>query len=174
VLLSVPVAWSCASPLRAVDGGFRHEELGWWVAEPPETAPPWRRADVEGAILAYRRPGPTWMSLQARCRVPLTEPQILARHLRINIPDHTLRESYPAEASGHPGWVQVFDVSANGSVVRVKTVTLVARGCAFDFLLSVHGGRGFPASAESFDAWWSSLRVDPERGPTVAGGEEAG
>lgn len=160
VFLSVPVAWGCASPLLAVDGGFRHAEKGYWVAEPPDADPPWRRAEVEGADLAYRRPGPTWMSLQVRCKGPLTAPQILARHLRIGLPDHTVRQSYPVEASGHSGWVQVLDVMANGRVVRLKTVTLVAGGCAFDWLLSVPGGEDFPAAEGSFDAWWPTLRID--------------
>lgn len=160
MLLSVPLAWGCASPLLAVDGGLRDPDLGYWVAVPPASVPPWRRADVEGAILAYRRPGPTWMSLQVRCKVPLTRPQILARHLLIGVGDYTLRESSPAEVAGYPAWAQVFDAVANGSVVRVKTVTVVARGCVFDWTLSVHGGRGFEQAEASFDAWWSTLRFD--------------
>lgn len=114
------------------------------------------------------------MSLQVRCKVPLTRPQILARHLRIGLPEHTLRQSYPTEASGHPGWAQVFDVGSRGSVVRVKTVTLVASGCAFDWVLSVPAGEDFEAAARDFDAWWSTLRFDGAGSGRVADkGEES-
>lgn len=162
MFLALPMACGCASPLLAEDGGFRDTKYGFWVAAPPPLAPPWERADVEGAVLSYRRPGPTWMSLQVRCKTPLASPRILARHLLFGLPEYTIREAFAAEGD-LPGWVQVFDTRTDdGRVVRVKTVTLVGRGCVFDWILTAHGGQGFAQSAASFDAWWPTLRLDEE------------
>ena len=153
--------WSCASgPLVETERGFRHARHDYRVGLPPSAEPPWRRVRVEGSILAYGRPGPIRMTLSSRCGLPLTTPEVLARHLRIGIPAHTVREQGPVTAGDLSGWQQVFDVEGNGAVVRVKTVTFVVEPCVLDWTLSARGGRGFEAAERDFDAWWHTLRVD--------------
>jgi hypothetical protein len=51
--------------------------------------------------------------------------------------------------------------------VRVKTVTLVAGDCAFDWILAAREPIG--SVEEAFDAWWQSFRLDPERWAEVPG-----
>ena len=84
----------------------------------------------------------------------------MARHLLLGIPHYTVRQNGPAEVGGVPGWTQIFDAAQGESVIRVKTVTAVATRCAFDFILSARAG--FEGAEPSFDAWWGSLRIDPE------------
>jgi hypothetical protein len=57
--------------------------------------------------------------------------------------------------------VQTFDTLHDGTPVRVKTVSLVAGGCSFDWMLASAGG--FAAAEPAFDAWWQSLALDPAR-----------
>ncbi len=158
----------CASPpLVSEAGGFRHLRHGYRIGAPPESSPPWERVEVKHAALAYRRPGPVWMTLSSRCKIPLTRPDVLARHLRIDIPPHTLREAGPVESHGLAGWQQVFDASDGGAVVRMKTVTLLIGRCALDAVLSARDGAGFESALSDFDAWWRTLTPLREPAPAV-------
>jgi hypothetical protein len=160
-LLAVSALWGCAAaPLVAIDGGFRHAQHGYRIGLPPSASAPWERVEVEGSDLAYRRPGPIWMTLSSRCHVPISRPQILARHLRLGIPEHTVRQSGAVEANGLSGWQQVFDATPDDTLVRIKTVTFVANDCAFDAVLSARDEAGFEEAEPAFDAWWSTLRLD--------------
>lgn len=155
----------CASHLMAVDGVFRNVEHGYSILAPGD--PAWRRIDLEGTDLAYRRPGPATMSLQSRCGKPVAEAQIMARHLVIGVRERTVRQAGPVPVSGGTGWTQTFDTLHDGVGVRVKTVTLVGRGCTFDWTL-VAAGR-FEEAEPSFDAWWGSFRLDGAEPPAEAG-----
>lgn len=157
--------WACAGPLSEVDGDFTHTRHGYRIGSPPAATPPWRRVSFDGAVLAYRRPGPIWMTLSSRCRLPLTEPRILARHLRIGLPEHTLRLAEAVETRGLRGWQQIFDTREKDEIVRVKSVTFVVKRCALDWLLSARGGEGFERAEVDFDAWWRTLRVLPDTEP---------
>ena len=179
---ALALAWACQSaPLIESGDGFRHAERGWSIGAPPgaasraaavpsiDGAPPapgWSRASVPGTLIAYRRPGPLgpiWMTLSSRCQVSLAAPRQMARHLRIGIPDYTVRDSSTVELDGTQGWQQVFDVEHGDTAVRLKTVTAVTGGCALDWVLTVREARDFEAAERDFDAWWQSLRV-PEVG----------
>jgi hypothetical protein len=116
---------------------------------------------VEGATLAFRRAGPDTISLVSRCGQPVASPQIMARHLVIGIPDRTDVASGPIEIAGRSGWAQTFDTRRDDVEVRVKTVSLVAGDCSFDWVLASAGG--FDAAERAFDAWWQSLALDPAR-----------
>jgi hypothetical protein len=168
-LLTLPLSavGGCASPVLVEEaGGLRHTRHGYWIDAPPSAMPRWERVEVKGAEIAYRRDGPVWMTLSSRCEIPLTRPRILARHLRIGIPAHTLREETAVRSHGMRGWQQVFDASEDGVIVRVKTVTLVLGGCALDAMLSARDGAGYDAAQPGFDAWWRSLRpLDPPPEP---------
>ena len=154
-------AAGCAGPLTATDAGFRHRRHGYTLAAPGGPGPAWERVDVEGAVLAFRREGPDTISLVSRCGQPVAAPQVMARHLVIGIPDRTTLASGPIEIGGRSGWVQTFDAVRDGAVVRVKTVSLVADGCSFDWMLASAGA--FEPAERAFDAWWQSFRLDPER-----------
>jgi hypothetical protein len=159
----VPALWGCAaSPLVAIDGGFRNAAHGYRLGVPPPAEPPWQPAQVEGSLLAYQRPGAIRMTFSSRCGVPLSRPEILARHLRIGIPAHVVREAGPVALGALTGWQQVFDADAERGVVRVKTVTFVANECALDWVLSAREGRGFEQVERDFDAWWQTLHVEPD------------
>ena len=130
------------------------------IAEPdagPGTALAWKRFDLEGAVLAYRRDALATMSLQARCGRPVTSPAMMARQLVIGIPERTLRDGGPREIAGAPAWLQTFDARLEGRTVRIKTLTLVFAGCAYD--LSLVAEADFESAARAFDAWVESFAL---------------
>ena len=170
--VALALVWACQSqPLVESEGGFRHAERGWRIGEPQDAVAgsvgvaagaSWTRVRVPETLLAYRRPGPEgpiWMTLASRCRIALASPRLLARHLRIGIPEHTVRDSSAVWVGGLPGWQQVFDALDGEVVVRVKTVTTIAEGCALDWVLSVRDGLGFGAAERDFDRWWGSFEA---------------
>ncbi|MEM7411938.1 MAG: hypothetical protein AAF430_17040 [Myxococcota bacterium] len=164
VALAGALGLSCSGPLRETPEGFLHERHGYRVGAPPAADATWKRVRVDGSVLAYRREAaasqpPVRMTLSSRCGVPLAEPELLARHLRIGVPEHVVRQNEAVEASPLPGWQQVFDVTQDGAVVRVKTVTLVGDRCAYDWVLTARDGAGFEEAEPTFDAWWRSLEV---------------
>jgi hypothetical protein len=177
VLLGAALALSCAASscatlscatggaLEERNGRLHHRELGFAVASPVALtsasdgsygSPRWERSRVDGAVLAYHRPG-ALMSLQATCGRPLAPPKILAWHLMIGS-KRTLRASGPVTVGLVEGWTLTFDTLQEGVAVRVKTVTLVYDRCSYDWILSAQ--RGFEASERSFDAWWQSFEPD--------------
>jgi hypothetical protein len=161
VALAVPALWGCAaSPLAPVDGGFVDERHGYRIGLPTRAEPPWRREKVEGSLLAFERPGPIRMTFSSRCGVPLTRPQLLARHLRIGIPAHVVRAEGPVAHASLEGWQQVFDADAARGAVRVKTVTLTANACAFDWVLIAREASDFESAERDFDAWWKTFAVE--------------
>lgn len=107
------------------------------------------------------------MSLQSRCSGPVADPAVMARHLRIGLPDHTLRQAGPIGVAGRSGWTQTLDTRDPSGVVRVKTVTLVVEGCTLDWVLVAT--RGFEEAERDFDAWIASVRLPGE--PALAGGQ---
>ena len=114
---------------------------------------------LEGAALAFRRPGREFLGLQSRCGRPVAEPVFMARHLLFGLPERTLVEAGPTQVDGRDAWTQTFDTVQGDVSVRVKTVTLVAGGCCFDLILMSPGA--FAPAEQAFDAWWRSFRLDP-------------
>jgi hypothetical protein len=172
-MLLAPALWCCASsPLDPFDGGFRNARHGYWIGTPPGSDPPWESDEVEGSLLAFRRPPGFRMTFSSRCRETLARPEFLARHLRIGIPANVVRESGPVELSGLAGWEQVFDADTGGGAVRVKTVTIVANGCALDWVLIGRETGGFDEAERDFDAWWRTLAVTPQSGAPTATASE--
>ena len=102
---------SCAAgPLVPTDDGFAHRRHGYHIGLPPGAGERWQRVEVEGAILAWRGTGSLRMTLTSRCKQPLTRTEVLARHLRIGIPDHTVPTAIVAQL-GQP----LLSTSANRS-----------------------------------------------------------
>ena len=153
-------AVGCRTASVTVDAGRIHQREHGYSVRAPEA--PWERARVDGAAAAFAR-GDALMSLQSRCRSPLTRPQILARHLIIGLPERTLRQSGPVSVGEAPGWMQTFDTEDAGRAVRIKTVTLVSGSCAIDWILSARAD--FDRVEPDFDAWWESFR--PEAPPAL-------
>lgn len=142
------------------NGEWRSTRAGFRIAEPAAAPGPdavagadadWERFDLEGAVLAFRRGKLETMSLQARCGRPVAAPAILARHLVIGLPERTLRQEGPVLVAGQSGWTQTFDARLENRTVRLKTVTLVAAGCAYDLILVSTGE--FEPAERAFDAW---------------------
>ena len=167
---------------------YRDRDLGWSIALPPGGAAHWTRIRVEGADLALRGSDGELLSVEVHCGGPLAPPEILARGLRIGVPDARVREQGEVMVDGRPGWAQVFDAGADGpgglaldrargagadrpqgappasaapdpQPVRVKTVTRVDAHCVYDFVLAARGD--WPAAEADFDAWWGSFRAPP-------------
>ncbi|MDH3520267.1 MAG: hypothetical protein OEM49_07400 [Myxococcales bacterium] len=156
--LSTLLTFGCAGSDLVVEGGrLRHPRQGYSVAIPSQ--PPWTRISADDIDLAYRAPGAAFMSLQSRCNRPLARPQVMARHLVIGLPERVVRQAGPVGVGEWPGWVQVFDTLHEGAAVRVKTVTIVAGRCTFDWVLSARAG--FEQAEPSFDAWWQSFEYEP-------------
>jgi hypothetical protein len=147
----------CASTsLSATKQGFTHRRHDYTIGPVPAG---WKRVNVKGAAIAFSRSGPNTMSLQSRCGRPVASPQLMARHLVIRLPDRELVSAAPTLVDGRNAWSQVFDTPGEGVSVRVKTVTLVALDCTFDWVLASSGG--FAAAESDFDRWWESFRLGP-------------
>ena len=150
----------CAgSPISRIEGGFRHRRHDYTIAWPGGPGEAWQRVTLEGAALAFRRPGPEVVSLQSRCGRPVAAPVFMARHLVIGLPERTLVAAGPTQVDGRDAWTQTFDTVQKDASVRVKTVTLVAGGCCFDWILMSSGA--FEPAEQAFDAWWGSFRLAP-------------
>ena len=167
VLLGLVLTLGCAGDLVAVDGGFRHRRHGYTLRVPEGSEPPWQRVEIEGAAIAFRRPGPQTISVQSSCGRSLTDPAILSRHLVIGVDRQVLEQAGPTVVDGRNAWTQTFDTPEG---VRIKTVTAVARDCVIDWILAARRGPGFEDAERAFDAWWSAFRLPEE----AAGSEEGG
>jgi hypothetical protein len=158
-ILAAALASACAGPLRATETGWSNPRQDYAIGAPDGPGAPWTRVDVEGAVLAFRRPGAEGMSLQSQCGRPVAPAALMARNLLIGLPDHTAVTGAPVQVAGRSGWQQRFEATREGTPVHVVTVTLVAGDCSFDFVLASAGGSA--AAEQAFDAWWRSFRLGP-------------
>jgi hypothetical protein len=158
-LAAALVAVGCASPVARSDGGWRHREHDYTIADPDGSGPAWQRFEVEGADLAFRRPGPDTLSLLSRCGRPVAGAQLMARHLVMGERARKLVAARPIEVAGRSGWMQSFEVERDSKPVRVETLTLVVGDCTFDWVLASAGD--FAAAEAAFRAWWESFRLGP-------------
>jgi hypothetical protein len=175
LLGAVLICAGCASsPISKIEGGYRHRRHDYTIARPAGPGEVWQRVTLEGAVLAFRRPGPEFLGLQSRCGRPVAAPVFMARHLVIGLPERTLVAAGPTLVDGRDAWTQTFDAVQEGVSVRVKTVTLVATDCSFDWILMTAGP--FEPAEQSFDAWWGSFRLDPryEKGSDEGSDEDRG
>jgi hypothetical protein len=157
----------CAGDLVAVEGGYRHRRHGYTLSVPEGSDPPWRRVEIEGAAIAFRRRGPQTISVQSSCRRSVTEPAILSRHLVIGVDGQLLQQAGPAVVDGRNAWTQTFDTPEG---VRIKTVTAVVGDCVIDWILAAQRGPGFEDAERAFDAWWSASRLPEEATESEQGG----
>jgi hypothetical protein len=157
-LLGAALFAACASgELLARDGRLVHRSYGFSVPDAALADPAWQRTRVRRTQLAYERAGGARLSLYTECDRTPTTPQVLARSLLIGIGEHVLRQSGPVALGELPGWSQVVDVEQDGQVRRIKTVTLLAPRCSYDFLLVA--GEDFEALEPGFDAWWNGFEA---------------
>ena len=160
LLGAVLIGAGCASsPMSRIEDGYRHRRHDYTIARPDGPGEAWQRVTLEGAELAFRRPGPEVLSLQSRCGRPVAAPVFMARHLLIGLPERTLVAAGPTQVDGRDAWTQTLDTVQKGVSVRVKTVTLVAADCSFDWILMT--AADFEPAEQAFDAWWDSFRLDP-------------
>ena len=156
----VLIGAGCASsPMSPTEGGYRHRRHDYTIARPDGPGEAWQRVTLEGAALAFRRPDREFLGLQSRCGRPVAEPVFMARHLLFGLRERTLVAAGPTQVDGRDAWSQTLDTVQEGVSVRVKTVTLVAAGCSFDWILMTPGA--FEPAEQAFDAWWGSFRLAP-------------
>jgi hypothetical protein len=152
---------ACAGdPLLVQNGRLVHRKYGFSFAEPATGSSPWRRIEVDHALVAWERAGGARLTVQSECGRHPPGPQVQARSLLIGIDQKELRQSGPVAVGPWPGWSQVLDVGGDAQPLHLKTVTVVANGCTVDFLLLA--GDDFDTAEASFDPWWQSFEMaDP-------------
>jgi hypothetical protein len=155
--LATTVGVACAGPVSSHGDGFRHRRHDWRIGAPDGPGPAWERFDLEGAALAFRRSGRSSLSLQSTCGRPVATPALMARHLVIGLPERQLLTAGPIDVAGRGGWSQTFASTRNGVALRIKTVTVVAGDCTFDWTLVATPP--YEADETAFDAWWSSFEL---------------
>jgi len=154
---------ACASShLVATGAGYRNTQQNYSIGAPGGPGPPWQRTHIDGAWIAFRRPGPQTISMQSRCGRPVAHPAIMARSLLLGVRERDLLQAGPVVVAGRTGWSQTFDTRTDGVVVRVKTVTVVIERCTYDWMLAAVGE--FGAVERVFDAWWGTFHLDPAAG----------
>ena len=136
-------------PFERRDGRFVHRSRGYTIDAPPGD---WRTISIPGADLAWASPGGERMSFGSRCNVPLARAEVLARHLRFAMGPHRVIESRAADALEGDAWLQVLEIDS----LRLRTVTLVASPCVYDWSLAAR--REAPEVEDAFDRWWQSFR----------------
>lgn len=145
------------------DGRFTHRDLGYSIDAPhfgDDTE--WERIDLDRTDLAWRRGDGRSMSVASSCKSSRAKPAFLARRLLIGIPKDDLISAHPIALRGDPGWAQTVETGKGAEAIRIKTVTVVSRGCVFDWMLVAGAGPRFDQSLPIFDAWWTSFERAPE------------
>ncbi len=71
LLGAVLIGAGCASsPMSRIEDGYRHQRHGYTIARPDGPGEAWQRVTLEGAALAFRRPGREFLGLQRGDIVP--------------------------------------------------------------------------------------------------------
>lgn len=156
LLLQAP---ACASDLQLAEGRFEHAGRGYSLRDPRALAPEagWRRVELEGAALAFRGPGGAALALVTRCGdASRADARTLSRHLLFALEERRVEEEGPVETGTGGAYRRVVRARADGSPVRLETLTRVAGGCTFDWLLVTPGAPG--AAGALFERWWRSFR----------------
>jgi hypothetical protein len=156
------VAVGCAGSVVAVDGGYRHRRHFYTFEAPDGPGPAWKRVEVEGAAIAFRRPGPETLVVQSRCGKPLARPEILARQLIIGIEPRVVEQGRPSSVDGYEAWEQV----VRSRDVRLRTVTAVVGDCSVDWILTTSTSGPIDEADRAFDAWRETFQLaDRTAGP---------
>jgi hypothetical protein len=162
-LLVILQAPACSSDLVFEDGRYQPVRRHYSIAKPGGEGSAWRRVRVEGAEIAFQGPDRATMSLIEHCGRPLAKPRILARQLLIGLEGRALTDEGPLASDPTQGWVQWLDATAEGEVLRLKTVTRVIGPCSYDWILIVSDG--LERQEPVFDEWMESFHsAAPEAG----------
>jgi hypothetical protein len=149
---------------------FRNEGVGYSIGHPGgDDRSEWRKVEIDGADLAFRRADGAALSLSSDCRKTSAPIGVLARHLIIGTERDDLLAASPVELLGDQGFSQTFDTREGGVTLRIKAVTLASGRCVFDFVAVGRDAGSFDQLERVFDDWWTSF----ERSPTAGQAEEA-
>lgn len=160
-LLVLAVLFGCA---HAEDQ--RVDAAQYFLASPSHENLAWEAMDFAEAERAYRGPQREIMTFFTSCRLQTKSPRVLARQLTTGVAVRNWKRRESVMVAGYSGWLQEFEIDAPGEPRTMKTVTIVANKCSYDWVLIA--GKTFPAAVEAFDAWWSSLRLgDVSSAPSV-------
>ena len=112
-------------------------------------------------------------TLISKCDGARKSAELLSRDLLVGIGPRRLLRSGPVELDAGRGWTRSYVTRGREPVLYIKTVTVLGRGCTFDWLLITPGDADLAAERgleRGFDEWWASFQLDAER--NVAQGAE--
>ena len=150
---------ACESgPVRRVEGRIEHSKHGYSIDDPagsPAQGAKWSSIDLEDAEFAYTDGRGGSMTMLRECRGDAA-PVLLARQLRIGIEgsSDSVTVAHPLELRGDAGWAQTFAVIEDDRELWLRSVTLSADLCTYDWVLV---GAGDAEREAAFDRWWSSF-----------------
>lgn len=136
------------------------------LAPPSRERVIWEEVDLAEAELAFRGPQHEIMTFFTSCKLEAKSPRVLARQLTTGIAVRNWKRRESVTVAGYGGWLQEFEIDAPGEIRTMKTVTIVADRCSYDWVLIAD--KTFPEAVEAFDVWWSSLRfIDASSSPSL-------
>jgi hypothetical protein len=151
------LAVACASPVSLADGRWRAAEGGASLADLPALEAGWRRAELDGPLLAFDAPDGTRACWIRRCPGAVAKARAEAHALLVALEDARVREEGAVTLDGVEAWVLRAEAVERGRAVQLKAVTRVAAGCTDDFLLLSPGE--LAPHEQAFDRWWASYRA---------------
>lgn len=153
------VSLACENgPVLRVDGRLEHSEHGYSIADPNSQSASgirWQPIELEHAEFAFTDGRGGSMTMLRECR-GAAAPALLARQLRIGIErsSDSVRDAHSVELHGDAGWTQTFAAAGEGRDLLLRSVTLSAKLCTYDWILV---GAGEKERDASFDRWWTSF-----------------
>jgi len=159
LLLSVP-GTGCATGWALQGGRLVDARSGLSIAQPE--GGPWRRIDVDGALLTLQRPDGATLSWLRRCDAAAAPARDAAHQLLRALAASEILEEGPGPSAGGATWLILAAVRQDGRAARLHSVTRVAEGCTEDWLLVVPE-TGAPVTASQreeertlLEHWWTS------------------
>ncbi len=151
--LALGVLTSCAQ-----FGGGRETRapLSYLLDSPSRAGVVWEEVVLEDAELAFRGSQHETMAFFSSCKIEARSARTLARQLTTGISPTRWQRRESVTVAGREGWLQEFEFEISDRKRTMKTVTVVANRCSYDWVLVA--GSTYDIAVESFDGWWSSFR----------------
>jgi hypothetical protein len=149
-----PAVLACAAPVAFVDGRWRAANGDASVVDLAALEPGWRRAVLDGPLLAFEAADGARASWLRRCPGSTASSRAEGHALLIALDDVRVEQETPVSLAQGEAWVLHASAQQDGRAVRVKSVTRALDGCTDDFLLVTSAD--LAAHEAAFDRWWAS------------------